>query len=242
MIPKKIHYCWFGGKPLPKLAKKCIASWKKFLPDYEIIEWNESNFDINYCAYVKEAYQAKKYAFVTDVVRLYALVNYGGIYMDTDVEVIKPIDEFLKYKAFSGFESQNSIPTGIMACEKGHELFSEFLKEYDNIHFLQENNKYDLNTNCVRITSICEKYGLILNNKQQIIKDFVLFPNDYFCPKDWLTKKTKITENTYTIHHFSGSWNSPFNKLKNFIVRLAGKNAKYIFKTKKFLKSIIGKS
>lgn len=236
MIPKRIHYCWFGGKKIPKLAKKCIASWKKFCPNYEIIEWNENNFDMNYCDYVKEAYRAKKYAFVTDVVRLYALVNYGGIYMDTDVEIIKSLDVFLQYNAFSGFESINFVPTGIMACEKGHKLFKEFLKEYDNIHFIKSDNKYDLTTNCVRITNICKKYGLNLNNKKQIIQKFVLYPSEYFCPKDWVTKKINITKNSYTIHHFNGSYLSFYNRLKLFIISSIGKNIKYIFKIKKFLK------
>ena len=106
MIPKIIHYCWFGGKPKPELAEKCIESWKKFCPDYEIVEWNEGNFNINSNLYVKQAYEAKKYAFVTDYVRLYALYTQGGIYMDTDVMVLKPLDEYLNHEAFSGFESK----------------------------------------------------------------------------------------------------------------------------------------
>ena len=131
MIPKIIHYCWFGGNPLSDLAQKCIDSWKKYCPDYEIKEWNESNFDLNSCDYVREAYQAKKWAFVTDYVRLYAMVTEGGIYMDTDVEVIRPLDSFLSNRAFSGFEDETNIPTGIMACEKGFPLFEELLEEYN---------------------------------------------------------------------------------------------------------------
>ena len=123
MIPKIIHYCWFGGKNLPPLAKRCIASWKKYLPDYEIKEWNESNFDINCCDYVREAYQAKKWAFVTDYVRLFVLVNEGGIYMDTDVEVIGSLDYFLENEAFSGLENSSYISTGIMASERNFKLF-----------------------------------------------------------------------------------------------------------------------
>ena len=136
MIPKVIHYCWFGGKPLPKLAQKCIASWKKFCPDYEIIRWDEANFDVNGCDYSREAYEAKNWAFVSDYARLKILVDNGGIYMDTDVEVVKPLDEFLSNEAFSGFESPAVIPTGIMACEKGFAPFAEMLKEYDTQHFL----------------------------------------------------------------------------------------------------------
>ena len=144
MIPKKIHYCWFGGNPLPPLAVKCIESWKKYLPDYEIKEWNESNFDLNYNDYVREAYEAKKWAFITDVVRLYAMVTEGGIYMDTDVEVLKPLDELLQYDAVSGFESSSRIPTGLMACREGQPLFEELLHEYDVLHFKRPDGRVQL--------------------------------------------------------------------------------------------------
>ncbi|MBQ7544534.1 MAG: hypothetical protein IJT02_06275 [Synergistaceae bacterium] len=135
MIPKVIHYCWFGGKPLPELAQKCLASWEKFCPDYEIVRWDESNFNVNCCDYVREAYEAKKWAFVSDYARLKVLVDNGGVYMDTDVEVIKPLDEFLVHEAFSGFESEKAIPTGIMACEKGFAPFAEMLADYHTRHF-----------------------------------------------------------------------------------------------------------
>ena len=147
MIPKIIHYCWFGGNPLPKSAEKCIKSWKKYCPDYEIIEWNESNFDINSNQYVREAYENKKYAFVTDYVRLYAMYNYGGIYMDTDVEVLKPLDCFLDNHAFSGFESSGYIPTGLMASEKEFPLFRELLKYYGNRAFVNPDGSFDTTTN-----------------------------------------------------------------------------------------------
>lgn len=236
MIPKKIHYCWFGGNPLPDLAKKCIESWKKFCPDYEIIEWNESNFDVNCNAYVKEAYQAKKWAFVSDVVRLYALVNYGGIYMDADVEVLKPLDSLLTHEAFSGFESDTAIPTGIMACCKGQALFKELLEEYNTAHFIQEDGELDLTTNVVRITNTCLKYGLNLDNSLQTVNGFTLYPKDYFCPKDATTRELRITENSYTIHHFDGSWLPEVDKLaikltikyRKFMPRkLAGHLAKF---------------
>lgn len=205
-IPKKIHYCWFGGNPLPELAQKCIESWKKYCPDYEIIQWDESNFDLNCCDYVKEAYAAKKWAFVSDVARLYALVNYGGVYMDTDVEVVKPLDVFLDCDAFSGFENETSIPTGIMACRAHHPLFEELLRDYDNAHFLREDGTPDTTTNVIRITDICLKYGLVRNNTLQTVGGFTLYPKDYFCPKDSKTAKVMLTENSYTIHHFDGSW------------------------------------
>lgn len=237
MIPKIIHYCWFGGNPLPELAQKCIESWKKYCPDYEIKRWDETNFDLNYNDYVREAYDAKKWAFVTDVVRLYALVNYGGIYMDTDVEVLKPLDEFLKYEAFSGFESERDIPTGIMASEKDQELFKELLDEYTGAHFLKSDDTYDKTTNVTRITDTCLKYGFAPNNQLQAVKGFTLFPKDYFCPKDYRTRITTITENTYTIHHFDGSWLSEEDKLaivlrvkyqKFMSKRIAGRAAAFV--------------
>ena len=205
-IPKVIHYCWFGGNPLPELAIKCIESWKKYCPDYEIKEWNENNFDINCCAYVKEAYEMKKWAFVSDVARLYALVNVGGVYMDTDVEVLKPLDNLLEYEAFSGFESETQIPTGLMACTKGHGMFEEFLEEYNMIHFIRNDGSMDLTTNVTRITKTCMKYGLKKNNTLQTINGFTLLPKDYLCPKDLETKEIYLTENSYAIHHFDGSW------------------------------------
>ena len=206
MIPKIIHYCWFGGNPLPELAKKCIESWKKYCPDYEIKEWNENNFDINCCDYVKEEYEKKKWAFISDVARLFALVNEGGIYMDTDVEVVQPLDSLLSYHAVSGFESDVAIPTGLMACEKNNPIFKEFLDEYKNIHFILPDGKIDTTTNVVRITKTCLKYGFVPNNQMQTINTFTLLPKDYLCPKDNQTGKLLLSNNTLTIHHFNGSW------------------------------------
>lgn len=205
-IPRIIHYCWFGSNPLPEDAKKCIESWKKYCPNYEIKEWNESNFDLNCNTYVQEAYKAKKWAFVTDYVRLYVTYTYGGIYMDTDVEVLKPLDKFLKHKAFSGFESSCNIPTGIMASEKNFPLYKEFLKYYMDKKFILKDGSLDMTTNVTIMTNICNNYGLIPNNSLQEIKGWTLYPSEYFCPKDWRTGEMNITKNTYTIHHFSGSW------------------------------------
>ena len=210
MIPKLIHYCWFGRNPLPKLAQKCIKSWKKYCPDYEIREWNEDNFDISSAPlYVKQAFEAKKWAFVTDYVRLYAMYNYGGIYMDTDVEVLRPLDVFLSEKAFSGFESEKYVPTGIMASEKGHKLIHEFLEEYNSIAFINADGSLNLETNVVKITRSLTNYSFKLDNSKQTIMDMTFYPSDYFCPFELSTGKLKLTPNTYTIHHFSGSWLSP---------------------------------
>ena len=216
-IPKIIHYCWFGRGEKPELAIKCINSWKKYCPDYVLKEWNEDNFDINSNLYVKQAYENKKYAFVTDYVRLFALYSEGGIYMDTDVEVLKPIDEFLKHKAFSSFENNNKIPTGIMGAEKGNEWIKDLLDEYLNLRFVKENGDLDTTTNVERITNLTEKqYGLKKESSYQELKNGIvtMYPYDYFCPKDWETGEINLTENSYTIHHFNGSWHSEKDKVQ----------------------------
>lgn len=208
MIPKKIHYCWFGDTHLPNDVRKYIYTWRKFCPDYEIIEWNESNFDVNENAYCREAYEAKKWAFVTDYVRLKVLYEYGGIYMDTDVEVCKNLDPLLKYAAVSGYESKTSILTGTMAACRGNEWIEMLLRDYDNRHFLNADGSYDLTTNVKVITKLTkEKYNLILDGSEKQFGDNnILFPFDYFCAKLYHSGELAVTENTYTIHHFNGSW------------------------------------
>lgn len=212
-IPKKIHYCWFGRGTLPEVSQKYIDSWKKYCPDYEIKEWNEDNFDISCNRYVKEAYDSKKFAFVTDYVRLFALYNEGGIYMDTDVEVLKPLDVFLKHKAFSSFENNDSIPTGLMASEKGGEWVKNLLDEYENMSFIKEDGSMDLTTNVIRITNLTERmYGLIRKSSYQDLGVLTLYPHEYFCPKDWDSGNIYLTDNTYAIHHFNGSWQTDREK------------------------------
>lgn len=207
MIPKIIHYCWFGRNPLPPLAVKCIESWKKYCPDYEIKEWNENNFDLNSYPYVREAYDKRRFAFVTDVVRLYALYHEGGIYMDTDVEVLKPLDAFLSHHAFSGFEDEMHVPTGIMASEKGGKWAKDNLAYYNNRHFLKADGGVDLTTNVETITNYMLPLGLKQNNTFQDFSGLITFyPKDYFCPKSYQDGQIYLTENTHTIHHFAGSW------------------------------------
>ena len=218
MIPKTIHYCWFGGKPLPTSAIKYIETWKKYLPDYEIIEWNESNFDLDKYPFAREALENNKYAFITDVCRLYVLKEYGGIYMDTDVEVLKPLDIFLEKAAFSGFENDDFVPTGIMASEKGGTWVTELLKYYDNRSFVKEDGELDTQSNTFIITQIMKEKGFIMNNTFQEIKEYVSFyPNDYFCPKSYKTGSIDLTENSYCIHHFAKSWIPAGKRWKNIV-------------------------
>ena len=208
-IPKIIHYCWFGGKPKPKLAEKCLQSWKKFCPDYQILEWNEDNFDISTAPlYVRQAYEAGRWAFVTDYVRLRGLTELGGIYMDTDVEVIRPLDSFLEQKAFAGFESLRGIQTGLLACEKGFPLFQDFLRYYDDAVFLRPDGTVDTTTNVEVLTNLCKQHGLVLNDKLQMVEGLAIYPREVFCPVDFDTKKLKKTRKTVTIHWFSGSWHT----------------------------------
>lgn len=236
MIPKIIHYCWFGKNNMPLEAQRCIDSWKKYCPDFQIKEWNEDNFDLNLYPYVKEAYDKRKFAFVTDVVRLYALYHEGGIYMDTDVEVLKPLNNFLSHHAFSGFEDEQNVPTGIMGSEKGGIWAKDNLAYYDNRHFIKEDGSMDLTTNVTTITNYMLPLGLKRNNTFQDFPNLITFyPKDYFCPKSHEDGKIYLTKNSYTIHHFAGSWIPAYRrgirslairiggvKLKNFIVKLFG--------------------
>lgn len=207
MIPKIIHYCWFGRGQKPELAVKCIESWKKYLPDYELKEWNEDNFDIIQNQYVREAYENRKFAFVTDYVRLYAIYHEGGVYMDTDVEVFGSYDSFLHHHAFSGFETDGYVPTGMMAAEKGSIWAKELLEQYNTRKFVREDGSFDMTTNTKVITQYMLEKGLIRNNKYQDFQNLcTMYPSEYFCPKDHRTGKIKCTKNTICIHHFAGSW------------------------------------
>ena len=206
MIPKKIHYCWFGRGELPPLAQKCIASWKKYCPDYEIIQWNEDNFDITCCSYVQQAYEKRKFAFVSDYARLYAMYTMGGVYMDTDVEVTRNLDEFLNHHGFSGFESETKIPTGIMASETGFPLFKYLLEYYDNHDFLNPDGSFNMTTNVEIITEMLTPIGFVPSGEFQIIDGFALYPRDVFCPLDDSTGKMYKSKNTATIHWFNKSW------------------------------------
>lgn len=238
-IPKIIHYCWFGRGYMNDMILSCIDSWKKVLTDYEFILWNEDNFDINSNIYTKEAYESGKWAFVTDYVRLWALYNYGGIYLDTDVEILKPLDRFLKHSAFSGFENKYNIPTGIMGSCKGNIWIKYLLDYYKNKRFINDNGEYILVPNTKIITDMSKTKGLILNGKYQTIMDDVhIYPKCYFAPKSYITGNIKLTKDTYCIHHFNGSWlgENNISRSKLFLANIIGdENYIFLVNIKKFL-------
>lgn len=224
MIPKIIHYCWVGGKNMPEEVKIHIETCKKHNPDYKIIIWNEKNFNIEQNTYAKEAYLCKKWAFVSDYIRLKVLYDYGGIYMDTDVEVVKPLDVFLKNKAFSGFESKSGrIPTGTIGAEKGNKWIKILLDYYQDKHFVRNDRSLDVTTNVRIITELTTKsYPLKLNNKYQELEDVTFYPFDYLCAKEWMSGKIQSTNNTYTIHHFAGSWRDKQPLAKKIMCSILG--------------------
>lgn len=215
MIPKTIHYCWFGRGEMPVLAKKCIESWKKHLPEYKIKEWNEDNFDLDSYPYAREAYDKRKFAFVTDIVRLYALYNEGGVYMDTDVEVLKSLDPFLDNPAFSGFEDEKNVLTGIMAAEKGSLWAKENLEYYNGRHFILPDGSLDTTTNVTTITNYMLRHGLRQDDTLQRFPGLVtIYPHDFFSPKSTIDFRVRKTHNSATIHHFNGSWQDNRRSLK----------------------------
>ncbi|MDI6530310.1 capsular polysaccharide synthesis protein [Bacillus mycoides] len=223
-IPRIIHYCWFGKGEKPIIVKKCIDSWKENLAGYEIIEWNEDNFDINCNLYVKEAYEYKKFAFVSDYVRVYALYKFGGIYLDTDVEVFKSFDDMLHHDSFWGFEQENYIATSTIGATKGNVLIKMFLDSYEEKSFIKEDGKYDSLTNVAIISEILKNKGLQLNGKYQEISGIgAFYPQTYFSPYDYINCRKFITPNTYAMHHFYKSWLPPKARLKSGLKLLASK-------------------
>lgn len=212
IIPKKIHYFWFGGNPLPELETKCIESWKKHCPEYEIIRWDESNYDINKNEYMRQAYEAKKWGFVPDYARLDVVYTYGGIYLDTDVEVVKNFDELLYLSGFAGFESKKFVNFGQgFGAIEGNIMLKDLMEDYKDKKFYLPNNQFDLTPSPAYQTAVLKKFGLEMNNKLQKIKDMVILPCECFSPDNNMIPH--ITENTFSIHHFSGSWTTGDNKL-----------------------------
>lgn len=234
MIPKIIHYCWFGGSELSKEAKKYIETWRSICPEYRIIEWNETNFNVDIIPYVKEAYEQRKWAFVSDYVRLYALKKYGGIYFDTDVEMIKSLDIFLNNKAFIGAESKYSICTAVIGAEKGATFIDELMSLYDDLHFVNEQG-VDLTPNSQRIFEYLKNtYDYKETNTPVKWENCTLYPKDYFSPINCYTYKQEITKNTYCIHRFAGTWKNEkevfSNKLKALVTRIIGEDCRRMLK------------
>ena len=208
MIPKKIHYCWFGGAPKSRLIKKCIRSWNKYCSDYEIIEWNETNYDLNTApTFVQQAYQHKKWAFVSDYVRLKVVYENGGIYLDTDVELIKNLDPFLQNKAFFGFDDNQKIATGlIIGAEINCVLLAELMGIYHNSLFVNRDGTLNFLDNTHRDSCVFEELGVKLDNHFQIVNGYAFYPKEFFCPMDRRYRFLNLTENTVSIHYFAASW------------------------------------
>lgn len=245
MIPKRIHYCWFGHNPLPKSALKCIESWKKFLPDYEIKEWNEDNFDVNIIPYTKEAYEAKKYAFVSDYARFWILYHHGGIYFDTDVEVIKPLNDIIAKGPFMGREAgaylKNickgqegdglAVAPGLgLGAEKGQKLYEELLEAYSTLKFYNEDGTLNTKTIVCYTSEILVKHGLSHNNEEpEEVSGVWIYPADYFCPMDHTRGNiVTITDRTRSIHLYDATWRDhntlhyKLSRVKNWMMRVLG--------------------
>ena len=248
MIPKVIHYCWFGGNELPDMAKKCISSWKTYFPDYEIKEWNETNFDVNCCLYVREAYEEKKWAFVSDYARFWILYNYGGIYFDTDVEVIASLDDIISHGPYMGIERSTQTGfdgkrrfvkkvnpgLGIAAFPK-MPIYAEILNEYSKRHFKMLDGTLDITTVVEHVTNILKKHGYCDSDEINIVGGISIYPFDFFGPLDYTTGKMNKTNNTRTIHWYSSTWftwgqamekkiiqwSSHFGKASHYIERIS---------------------
>lgn len=247
MIPKVIHYCWFGGNPLPKSAQKCIASWRKYLPDYEIKEWNESNFDVNIIPYTAEAYKAKKYAFVSDYARFWILYKYGGLYFDTDVEVIKNMDDIIAKGPFMGCENeakagasseQLGVTSGLglgvnpglgLGVNPGLGLYWEILDIYKDKHYILPDGTYSRETVVTITTDLLCKYGLKNISDIQVVAGVLIYPKEYFCPKDYKTGILELSERTVSIHHYDASWHSEWEKIEEQFWTAMGIKNQYVF-------------
>ena len=231
MTNKIIHYCWFGRNPLPPLALKCIESWKKYLPDYEIKEWNEDNFDVNIIPYTRDAYKEKKYAFVSDYARFWILYHYGGVYFDTDVEVVKNLDDILAKGPFMGCESDGSDDTDItvapglgISANPGLGIYKELLDLYHNTAFYKEDGSLNQVTIVRYTTDILMKNGLQNIAEIQFVGGIWVYPVEYFCPKDYKTGVLNITKNTRSIHHYDASWHTWKEKVYALLLSFLGRN------------------
>ena len=214
MIPKIIHYCWFGNGDIPARDLKCIESWRIYCPDYKIIIWNEKNYDITKNKYMYEAYKAGKFGFVPDYARLDIVYKYGGIYLDTDVELLKPLDALLDNEAFCGFENKDFVAFGLgFGAQPKNAILKELRDLYDTLEFKNVDGTLNLTPSPYYQTQCLLKFGLKRDGKTQEINGFKVFSIDYFNPKNYSTGEIKITENTYSIHHFHMSWKRPIERI-----------------------------
>ena len=237
MIPKIIHYCWFGGKPIPEKYQKYIDSWRRFLPDYEIKEWNESNYDVKCIPFSAEAYSTGKFAYVSDYARLRIMYENGGVYFDTDVEVIKPLTDILSKGGFMAFEKNSNAEQGELlnvalglgfAVEPNNPIIKEIMEFYETHHYIYPDGHMEQITIVKVTTKKKKKRGLYTSDRPTKIDGITIYPWEYFCPIEFLGNKLEITENTHTIHHYSASWMSWTDKLKM-------KKGYYANKLRKFL-------
>ena len=208
VIPKRIHYCWFGGGKIPPHLEKCMMSWERYCPDYEIVLWNEDNYDFKKSEYMYEAYKHKKWAYVSDYARIDIINKYGGVYLDTDVELVKPLDELLHFNGFMGYETNSIINTGLgFGCKGECELLYAILEEYNKMHFVKKNGELDL-TPCTYVQSrVLKKFGFQEGNKiQALATGVIMLPTVFLGGMNWGTKKIELKESTYAIHHYNWSW------------------------------------
>jgi len=256
-IPKIIHYCWFGGKPLTPLAQKCVESWHRVMPDYEIKLWDESNYDFQKNEFMANAYKRKKWGFVPDYARLEIIYNYGGIYLDTDVETLKPFDEFLQYPAFCGFESEHFVALGLgFGAQKGNPIIKKMMEQYEKMDFklspkiLQQASLYSrvqadkwqkeglVPSPLLQTQFLVENYNLKQNNTRQNLEGLEIFPSSYFCPKNNANLPDK-TVAAYSVHWYAASWLPWYYKIyiktKKILRKILGNNYTYLVKVKKKL-------
>ena len=228
-INRKVHYCWFGKKPKPDSVLEYIEGWKKKLPEYEIIEWNETNFNIDICKYVREAYDSEKYAFVSDYARLLALYNHGGVYLDTDVEIRKNLAPLLETgKLTFGFEELNFIATSTLIAPKSSAFIKQFLDSYHARSFISSTGELDTSTNVQVLTRLLEGIGLKKNGRYQKLsfegEDIIVLEQDKLSPFDYINYHDRSSANTYAVHHFSNSWADASSLRKSKIKKIIGKN------------------
>ena len=229
MIPKVIHYCWFGGAPKPKAVLRCIDSWKKHCPDFEIREWTEKDFDVTQNEYTQQAYEAKAWGFVPDYIRLWIIYNYGGFYLDTDVQVIKDLSPLCKHPAFAGFENQTHVALGLgFGAEIENPIIETHMKMYDDLQFFKEDGTYNKTPSPQYTTRLLKEFGLHEDdNKVQNLGDIIIYPKEYFCPKSFSSGITKVTPKTYSIHQFDASWYSEEQQAAKNKRWVEARNAEY---------------